>query len=293
MRTIRVGWTVVAVVVATVGCGSGTSTVDVGTTATPTGPTDVVLRVASCCGFTPIEYHLGNVPTVTVYGDGTVVTTGPVTEQYPPHALPNLLTGRLSRDTLASLVTRAERDGLLGELDFGEPSIADASTTIVTVITDRPVTTRVDALDLGGPPDGALPGISASQREARDRVASFVDIVTRAATKVADQPYDPVSVALFVRPANQGDQRSPDESVVPGRATWPLGDLATFGTAADANGGYSCGVLTGAAATTALAAAEAATTITQWESTGAEYSIVWRPLLPDEDACPTAAREGG
>ena len=51
----------------------------------------------------PLGDQLGNVPQVTVFGDGGVVVPGPVTEQYPPHALPNLLTGRLSRAAITGL----------------------------------------------------------------------------------------------------------------------------------------------------------------------------------------------
>jgi hypothetical protein len=47
-----------------------------------------------------------------------------------------------------------------------------------------------------------------------------------------------------------------------------------------------CAVLRGTDAHTALAAAAHASSITRWRSGSVEYTIVWRPLLPDEHTCP-------
>jgi hypothetical protein len=78
--------------------------------------------------------------------------------------------------------------------------------------------------------------------------------------------YDPAAVAVLVRPSDttDGDMHA-----------WPLGDLA----------GTDCVVLSGIDATTALDAARTAREGDAWQSAGATYSVVFRPLLPDEHTC--------
>ena len=269
-----------------VACGSSTGPAHVRTDAVPTGASDVVLRIDSCCGFTSAEYQLGLVPTVSIYGDGHTIVSGPVTEQYPPHALPNLLTGHVDRAMVLALLDRARTAGLFETLDFGQPGIKDMPTTTLTMNDGTEHEQRVYALDVGesGTGLGSGNGLSNDQAAARARVVRFVRAVTDAATNGATEPYPATQVALYVQPATPAGG-SDDTGVVPGRAVWPLGDLAGFGSPAS-GGSYRCGVLADTDATTALAAASQATSITRWESSGLEDTIVWRPLLPDEHACP-------
>ena len=55
-----------------------------------TGPGDLVLRWGYEGGFTPPEFQLTNLPSFSLYGDGTVVRPGPQIEIYPGPALPAL-----------------------------------------------------------------------------------------------------------------------------------------------------------------------------------------------------------
>ncbi len=300
MRTIRIGTAFLALALTTLGCGSSRSgTTRVGTATTfPTGPTDVVIRVDTRGGYTSEDYQLAIVPELTVYGDGRVVVTGPVTEQYPPHALPNLRTGQIDRSTIAALVRQARSDGMFEKLDFGEPQITDNPTTTVTVNDGKLHVHRVYALgvesELHDEDDPTSPaalkaalGLTDAQTQARRRLQDFVTAAQNSATRAATEPLTVSEIAISVRRATPV---AADDPVEPGHESWPLLDLATIGDPIDQGPGadsvYRCAVLTGANATKALAAAATATSITRWQSGGSEYVIVWRPLLPDEHACP-------
>ena len=97
MRTLSRTVLIATLALAASACGSSAPT-RVGTTSVPTGADEVVFRIDSRGGLTGVEYQLGIVPGLTVYGDGRVIVTGPVPEIYPPAALPNLMTGTLSPD---------------------------------------------------------------------------------------------------------------------------------------------------------------------------------------------------
>lgn len=286
MPTIRPAMTFLAALAVLLisACGSGDNdTTKVGTTVSyPTGSTDVVLQVESCCGYTSMEYQLSLVPTATIYGDGRTIVSGPVTEQYPPHALPNLLTGHVDRATIVALLNQARADGLLEPLDFGEPPISDYPTTTVTINDGTEHTQAVYALGVEDGEHRTALGLTDAQVQARRRIQDFVTAVAEAAARDARVAYEPQAVAVFVSPAPNSVI---DDAVAPGSAAWPLGDLATLGAPLEF-GPYRCGVLTGADATSALTAAATATSITRWQSAGAEYTIAWRPLLPAETTCP-------
>lgn len=268
-----------------VSCGSGSTGGHVATRDVPTGADTVVFRVDTRGGYTSAEYQMGIVPAVTLYGDGRVVMTGPTTEQYPPHALPNLLTGTLSRADVERLAERAADLGLLRPADYGQPAVTDLPTTTVTIAVDGTHEHAAYAFDFG---TNDTPGLTAEQRNARDRLRRFTSDFGAAADGAATEPYAPTEVAVFVRPATATGDAS---GVDPGRADWPLaGDLATMGSPypnePNINPAYRCAVLTGDDTRTALAAAADATSITRWRSHGADYSVTWRPLLPDEHTCP-------
>jgi len=78
--------------------------------------------------------------------------------------------------------------------------------------------------------------------------------------------YDPVGVAVLLHPSDATDGNT---------HAWPLGDLA----------GTDCLVLSGSDATTVLDAARTARDGDAWQSAGATYDVVFRPLLPDEHTC--------
>lgn len=284
----RTSWSIIVpIVVVLSACGSGSSAIGgngVGTRSIPTGAGEVVFRVDTRGGFTSLDYQLGIVPQVTVYGDGRVIVLGPTTEQYPPHALPNLRTGTLDHAAVEHLARRATELGLLARHDYGRPTITDNPTTTVTINVDGAHAHAAYALDNGA---ANAPGLSASEREARTSLTTFVHELSSAAQDAAGEPYEPAEVAVYVQPADMTHD-GPPTAVDPGSRDWPLGDLTLLGVSDPPAPMPSrwCAVLTGADATTALGAAAGATAITRWSSNGSDFTIVWRPLLPDEHACP-------
>src|SRR6188508_2969648 len=114
------------------------------------GATTLVLRVTIEGGFTPVDYQLTNMPMFSLYDDGTIVTTGPMIEIYPPPALPSLQSQTVDSAGVDAIVTAALDAGLdtAGDLtDMATVAIADAPDTVFTLHADGVDTTvRVYAL---------------------------------------------------------------------------------------------------------------------------------------------------
>jgi hypothetical protein len=67
---------------------------------------------------------------------------------------------------------------------------------------------------------------------------------------------------------------------------WPLGDtLDRFGAPASDSDTYRCGVVEGSDWTAVRDAASQANELTPWTEAGSRFSILFRPLLPDESGC--------
>jgi hypothetical protein len=67
---------------------------------------------------------------------------------------------------------------------------------------------------------------------------------------------------------------------------WPLGgSLGSFGDGTSLPD-YRCGTVLGDDWSTVRDAAETSNELTPWTDGGERYSIVFRPLLPDEAGCP-------
>ena len=167
--------------------------------------------------------------------------------------------------------------------DLGFMSIADATTTVITVSAggvDR--TIRAYALsEQTERPDG----MPQREYEARLRLQELVAKLTGSTDWMPEGSvgpegaYDASAARLFV-----GDYR-PVEDLAQEPVPWPLDDgLADFGAPA-APGGYRCGVVQGEDWEAVLAPATSANTLTPWADAGERYSILFRPLLPDETGC--------
>jgi hypothetical protein len=182
------------------------------------------------------------------------------------------------------MLSDARAAGLLdGEPpDFGDPAIAGASTTVVTVQASGDER-RIPVFALDSDVDDELSG---EQRDARARVREFVASLDG---DTADAAYTATAVAVLVRPS---DADGSDDSPPPEERAWPLGDLATAGEPLEDSPDIRCLAVTGPDAATVLDAAEDARENTRWTSAGAEYSLVFRPLLPDETTCDDLAESG-
>ena len=245
------------------------------------GPDDaLVLRVSSAGGFVPPHLLVGRLPETSVYADGRVIFNGPVPAIYPGPALPNLQWGTLSPASLQQLLDKAVAAGVSPGTDFGQPGVADAPTTEVTVVTAAgEQTVGAVALREARPDD---PQLTKAQQQARKKLRAFVDDLDRLTTDLmtgAPQPYRPQALAAIVQPyVEPGDQ--------PGRpltVEWP--GAALPGEPLSPAQQLTCVTVTGEQLDAVLAAAEHATANTPWVSGNTSWSVLLRPLLPEETGC--------
>jgi len=251
-----------------------------------TAPEDLLLRWGYEGGFTPPEYQLTNLPSFSLYGDGTIVRPGPQIEIYPGPAVPALEAVHVDDEAVASILDAAFEAGLdtVGDLtDMGSVGIADAPETVFTLRAggvDRAV--RVYALgELSGKP----PGMPDDEYEARQELLELIDRLGSLETWLpegsigASDAYDVTGVRAFVsRHRGQADLPQPE-------IEWPL-DVPLRDLGEDAGAGYRCLVVTRPDWTERLEpAAMQANQLTPWTSGGRRYAIAFRPLLPDEAAC--------
>lgn len=312
LPTPRLGATAAAVaaVVALAGCQSlGDDTGDGG----GSGGDDVVqpggddggrdgaplLQIEQAGGFVMPGYDFSSVPELTVYADGRAIVHGPQIEIFPPPALPNLLVVELDDAAVDAIVDAARDAGLLGEEpEYGQPPIADAPTTTVTLTVDGQTYTHAanalgfaegmgedglveDGLgedgDDGPADDGSTDdGLTDEERAARIALAEFVsDAHELVGTAGNETPYEIDAFAYVARPAAEPGEYA--DEIEPQVLDWPL-DLAL----ADLDG---CTVAEGDDAATLLEVLAGANTMTQFEQDGVAYEVWFRPLLPHESGC--------
>jgi hypothetical protein len=245
----------------------------------PVSADSLVVRVERVGGLVAPDQMLGQFPVVSVYADGRVITPGPQTMIYPGPALPNVQVQQADPAVARRLADRAVAAGVQAGADLGQPGVADAPTTRITVAAPGGVRT-LDAVALteAQPND---PRLTESQRAARAKLAAFVQEVTdlsAAAGMPKAVPYEPAAIAAFARPYAKPENGLPKQ---PEPAAWPgpalPGEMVT--------GVTGCVTATGDAATAVLGAAKKATAITPWTSGGKQWSLTFRPLLPDETGC--------
>jgi hypothetical protein len=251
----------------------------------PTEARAVVLRVDTAGGFVPPQVLLTRTPDFSLFGDGTVVTSGPVAEIYPGPALPNLLQRTLTEDGIQRVLRAAARAGLLGpDRRFDTMTISDAPTTVFTLFANgRRHVLSVYALGMAG-----SRGMSADERQARrallglDRRLSGLTSWIPSGSTSAERPFSATALRLFVQPyAAVADShlREPARS-------WPLaGALSTFGRPLPDLQGLRCGTAEGRNAREVLRLAREANQLTPWVSRGDRFGLMIRPLLPDESGC--------
>ncbi|SCX56385.1 hypothetical protein SAMN03159343_3401 [Klenkia marina] len=258
------------------GTGGSGSTGSTGAEATaPELPTDgdaLVLRVTQDGGFTPAGADIALLPLVSVYRDGRVLSNGPVVAIHPAPAWPDVQVNRVDEATLTELVQAAQDAGVTDTADLGDPSIADARTTTVTLgtaegTTDRTVYALTEAI--------GDPALSAEQTAARERLADLVERLTDLTATEALGPWTPTAVAALTGPY------SPDPSIAREPVAWPGPALP----GEDLGVGVGCTVATGEQAAAVVAAAQGADALTPWTDGTSTWAITFRPLLPDETGC--------
>jgi len=272
-------WTVIAVL-GLAPCGKETVTTGDGTSTTySTNPSSLVVRVEMTGGFVPVETVFTNLPVVSVYGDGSVITTGPQVMIYPGPVVPNLLVRKLDVTGMQAVLTAAQQAGILtGPIDYGHPPVADVPSTVVTVnVNDQAYTQSANALGM----DEASSGLTQAQIDARAKLSTFVDSMSDLETLVGanhigpEQPYTIAGWRLRATVTDQLPTGEPAPTVVP----WPVTSvpLASIG---------ECGAVTDRTTVTQVTdTLSKANQLTFFTDGGKTYQVLARPLLPDETGC--------
>jgi len=273
IRPLLLGAALLAIGLGLVACGSD------GSIAHPPGKNEVVLQVTTGGGFVPIEYNVTLVPEFSLYGDGRVTVPGPMMEIYPGPAMPNIQTAVIPEESIQAVLSAAREAGLFDPMfDYGLPTVADGPTTTIVINADgTKYGSEIYALTVEG-----AGGLTMEQQRARaainDLVSKLIVLSTFVAGEILWERYDFSALAIY----SQAVGPNPTD-VQPNRLDWPLGDLGTLGEEVPP-GGFRRVVISGQDLAALRTLLGQATEITLWKSGGAEYRLLFRPLLPDETA---------
>jgi len=250
----------------------------------------VAIRVDHTGGFVPPETIPSRLPVITIYGDGRVLTQGPVPAIYPGPALPNLQQARISPADVDALVQRALDAGVGGGADLGQPGVADATTTRIRVQAEDGVKqTEAYALEMSDGDTMLTDAQKSARKKLSDLLAALSDLpATLGAGAVTEEgPFPITTLAAIATPhAGQPSADLPAQQPV----AWP--GPALPGTRLSATVDVSCVTATGAEAEAVVAAARKANAATPWTSGGKQWSVQLRPILPDETGCDDLAKQG-
>jgi hypothetical protein len=251
-----------------------------------TAADEVLVRISYEGGFVPVEWTYTNFPLYSLYGDGTLIVPGAQIEIYPGPALPAISSRQVDEAGIQAILEQAVAviRNIPADLnDLGFMNIADASTTLITVSAggvDR--TIRAYALsELTERPDG----MAEREYQARLSLQELVATLTGPTEWLPEGSlgpegeYEASAARVYV-----GDHRVV-EDLKQDPMPWPLSaGLANFGDPIPP-GGMRCGVVEGEYWDTLRESATAANQLTPWTDAGDRYSILFRPLLPDERGC--------
>ncbi|MDQ3733784.1 MAG: hypothetical protein M3400_07285 [Actinomycetota bacterium] len=246
------------------------------------GVEDVLVSITSGGGFVPVEYNLRNLPQFLLLGDGTAIVGGVTIAIYPGPALQPLQSAILSEGQIQELFTVADDAGLLaGEIDFGEPPVADAPTTTVEISVDgRTVTQSAYALDFSDDPSF---GLSEAEMAARAGLQSFIE-TAQGMVGSASAGYEPNGVVVYRLGPYEGPPADEPELDQPPQ-TWPIETAPAVPTTTEP-GAATCVVVSGPEVPTLLAALAEANELTPWLiGSDPPARMVFRPLLPGDPGC--------
>jgi hypothetical protein len=248
----------------------------------PSGATELVLQFSAKDGFlgNRLLSHFTEVPQFSLYGDGTVIRAGVVSEG---SVVPNLETAKLPEESVQAILTAARQAGLLrNDVDYGQPNVNDLGDTDIYVCANgTEYWTYVYAL--GAEPTGAAyiaggEGLSSRQKKERVAINQFYARLCALQEFVKTgpifRPYESSRLVAFHR-------KWPDYEG-PGGVQWPLADFARAEGPRDYSIDVAEIVVSGKDLETLLPLLKSATPKTLWESGGNRYEVTFRPLLPNE-----------
>lgn len=233
----------------------------------------VVLRMSVGGGFVPMSVSLLQMPTFTLYADGSVIfrpSTGGTFDAPAP-----LVQAQLSDEQVAALLAFAGGPGGLVEAAerYDDMFVSDAPTTVFTIDTPG-LTKTVSAYALGFEQPGGSPDADILARLSRlaDTLGSFEQQVEAGNVESAAL-YEPLSYLATFTPDWDGNTATP--------TPWPFTDTAVPALPAD-----------GSPVTMVLSPDQVAqvTTVPSGgvgdlyyeDASGQRFHVAIRPMLPDE-----------
>jgi hypothetical protein len=226
----------------------------------PSDPGALVLRIRFVKGLSSVVDH--PIPNISVYGDGRVVSTAidlaksPAREVVRDQRLTNLAYRQVYRDArLAGLAT--------SRTFHSEKQLLDAGPTVITLLTGS--RRHVSTVHAGA---GGVRVWMINRLAGRLRSLPRSDLVRPPVT------YHPARMAILARQPPAGNPPDYGTQVMP----WTLRPLT-------AGQQTTCTLLTGNDAEAAARLATSAPPNTRWRSGPNLYSVLFRPLLPDETDC--------
>ena len=268
----------IAVLLGLAGCGqgSGNATPAPATSASPAAAEGLVLRAEYTGGFISPSVLVSRLPIVSVYADGRVLSEGPVAAIYPGPALPNVQVTTIDQGEVQDLVDQAMAAGVADTSDLGMPPVADAPSTRFTVVTASDTYVREAYALFETPPEGG--GLTAEQLAARAKLGDLLTALTDAAA-ADSEPYEADAVAAIASP-----WVDPQDGLQQPEVAWPGPALPGEPTGGPPD--VSCVTATRDQAQALLDAAASANSATPWVTPdGMRWTVVLRPLLPDESGC--------
>ncbi len=249
----------------------------------PTGATEVVLRFDEVGGFVPMEWIAARLPIFTLYGDGRVVfvqtTAGPPARDDGVIAGAPVRTAMLSEQQVQELLRYALTDGglAIARTDYSNGLVADAPTSVFTINAEGDSKT-VSAYALG------IEGEPSTDTVVLERLSALADRLRDFdhGGSIASEPYLAESyrgVLIEQQGGAGGPVRdwpwktiAPDDFSLPADPNaLPSGTRTLTPDEVDAIGvdGFENGITNG---------------VWLQGPGGKVYSLVVRPLLPDEEA---------
>ena len=231
----------------------------------------VVWQASSGGGLRPVASAAGDVPAVTLYGDGRIFVAAPDRDQAFDHPIPVRL-GHVDPAALAAFVAEVEASGLFDgdPVDLGSPSATDGITTTATFGSEHGAVV-VSAYFLESEFDDGLSTAQVGRRRAlRALIGRAASLATTTRAWVPDR--------VRVTDVTAGDDLSEAGAAAP----WSGPAFASFLT--ETASGTTCGELRGEAAADAFAAATANPTVV-FSAGGEARALVVAALLPGEPAC--------
>jgi hypothetical protein len=278
---------VIATALVVASCGSD----DTSGSSSGTPSSEMVLQVSTIGGFAGPTVLLSSVPSVTVLSDGTVITPAPMIAIYPGPAISPMQQVTVAKSVVTGFVDKARSLGLLQDsLDFGQPPVADATTTVVVIRADgREYRHQAYALGLSNGFGGLgasgplgtgsnLAGPSSLTADQEAHRTALNTLVNSASTlPPGAKAWIPSEVAVYDLGAY-----TPDTNLNQTAQAWPLATLPTLGGTASKP---VCTTIGGGDATKLLTALAGANQRTPWILSGSNHALSFAPVIPGAPTC--------